>query len=236
MVLIARIILFTDIAKKFGYEDREPLYRTMEAMAGNSPVVFNSSFQDASSYEFYTRKPATTISAIENRQTQYDFWQREQNMLGKKVFVILGKGDERLEGIEKENINDNFEGFFVEDWQVSNRLKIKYHLDKTELTKGEIVEIPIEIENPTEHFIDFQHKEFPLEVKVLFMILKRDYEIADVVVASPLGKIEPIQKIKTKIKFRVPKNLQNREYKFSVITNSFFGHTHNGELKTIKVN
>lgn len=236
LVLIARIILLMDIAKKFGYEDREPLYRAMESVAGNSPVVFNSSFQDAASYEFYTRKPATTISAIENRQTQYDFWQREQNMLGKKVFVILGKDDERLEGGGKKNINDDFEGFFVEDWQVSNRLKIEYHLDKTELTKGEIIEIPIEIENPTEHIIDFEHKDFPLEIKVLFMILKRDYEIADVEVATSLGKIEPMQKIKTKIKFRVPENLQNQEYKFSVITNSFWGHTHNSELKKVKAN
>lgn len=236
LVLIARMILFTDIAKKFGYEDREPLYRAMESMAGNLPVVFNSSFQDASSYEFYTRKPATTISAIENRQTQYDFWQREQNMLGKKVLVILEKGDGRLENIETKRINDNFEGFFVEDWQVSNRLKIRYELDKVELIKGESVEIPIEIENPTEHFVDFQHKRFPLEVKVLFMILKHNYEIENVEVSSLLKRIGPMQKIKTKIKFQVPDNLQDRKYKFSVIVKSFFGHTHNGELKTIKVN
>lgn len=239
LIVIARGLLLLDFSKIAGYEDRERLYRTMEAASGGLPVVFNSSFQDASIYEYYTKKPSTTVSSLENRQTQYDFWQNEQKMLGKPVFVILEKGMKGLDKVEdskKIEIGDfDFVGFKAEDWQVSNRLQIRYDLMKTELKKGEVLEIPMEIENPTAHSVDFKHKEFPLHIKVVFLILKRNYEIEDAQFSVPLGKIESGQKIKGKLKFRVPENLKDREYKFSVVIESFFGHTLNSSFEKVEI-
>lgn len=237
LIVIARILLVTNVSKKVGYEDREPLYRAMEKLAGNAPVVFNSSFQDASSYEFYTGKPATTIGAMENRQTQYDLWQREQNMLEKKAFVILENGMEGLENnpFHKYKIGNDFQGFFVEDWQVSNRLKINYDLEKDILKTGEWIEMPIEIENPTQHSIDFQHKDFPIDLRVTFLILKRNYVIEKAEFSKPLGKIKPLEKVKGVLKFKVPDDLEERTYKFSVITHSPFGHTLNSLFKNVEI-
>lgn len=236
LVFIARGILFTDIAKKFGYEDREYKYREIERVAGNTPVVFNSSFQDASLYHFYTKKLSTTISAIENRQTQFDIWQKDQKIQDQKVFVVLGKG---LQGdsvrFKKYDLEKSgFIGFFVEDWQISNRLKIYYHLDKQQFKAGEEVEIPITIENPTRNAIDFQHRDFPLDLKVVFLILKREYIIENAEFSQKLGVIKPLQTIKGKLKFRIPK-AEARGYKFAVITNSFFGHTLNSPFESIEI-
>lgn len=237
LIVGARIVLLTDLSEIFGYKDRGIQYRQIEAVAGNTPVVFNVSFQDACAYEFYTKKVATTISSMENRQTQYDLWQKEQEMLGKKVFIVLGKDDGRLKHLASHqyNINEHYSGVFVDDWQVSNRLNIHYDLPKKQFKKGEEVEISIEIENPTKHLVDFNHKKMPVELKVVFLILKREYEVENAQFSLPLESIKSSQKIKGKLKFKIPENLETRVYKFSVITHSLFGNTINGAFEEIEV-
>ena len=239
LIILARIVLLTDFSEKFGYADRESFYKDIEKIAGNFPVVFNSSFQDAAAYEFYTGKPlSTTVSAIENRQTQYDFWQKEQLWHNKRVFVVLDKGDDRIpKGVKTYHFpRYGLEGFFMENLQTSNRLRIKYNLDKRILTSGDILEIPIEIENPTKHDIDFQYNVFSLKLKVVFLILKRNYVIENAEFSEPLGVIKSGNKIKGKLKFRVPETLEQKDYKFAVIIESFFGHTLNSPFENVKIN
>ena len=120
--------------------------------------------------------------------------------------------------------------------QTSNRLRIKYNLDKRILTSGDILEIPIEIENPTKHDIDFQYNVFSLKLKVVFLILKRNYVIENAEFSEPLGVIKSGNKIKGKLKFRVPETLEQKDYKFAVIIESFFGHTLNSPFENVKIN
>lgn len=238
LILIARVLLLTDIAQKLGYADREKIYREMEKIAGNSPVVFNNSFQDASLYQYYTGKPSTTISAIENRQTQYDIWQKEQGMQGKKVFVILETGAFNINAehrFQRLKIGEfPFEGFFVEDFQVPNRLKIHYQLTQTKFRAGQEVVMPIEIENPTAHEIDFQHKDFPITPRVVFMVWKRNYILQDASFSTPLKTLKPNEKIKGILKFKMPE-IAPRGYRFSVVLGSFWGHALNSPFEQVEI-
>lgn len=231
LIFMLRILLFTDIAHKFGYKNQAAYYKNIEKIAGDSPVLFNQSFQEPSYYQFYTQKPATTVSAIENRQTQYDIWQNEQDFANQKVFIAKPKAN-----ISKKYTfgGQVVEGFFTENLQASNRLKINYDLPFKTLNVGQTLTIPITIVNPTQHSIDFNHSEFPLSLNVVFLIHKRNYHIIETQSNPEVRVLKPNEIQSFTLTFKVP-DLEKGTYKFSVLIDSFFGHTLNSKFQTLEI-
>ena len=56
--------------------------------AGDNPVVFMNSYQDAAEYEFYAGMPAFSIGNFRGRHSQYDLLNRECENQGKTVNVV----------------------------------------------------------------------------------------------------------------------------------------------------
>ena len=60
----------------------------IEKIAGDRPVIFTNSYQDASEYSFYTGKFAHTLNNKDYRKNQYDLWDFEERVHGKEVLYV----------------------------------------------------------------------------------------------------------------------------------------------------
>jgi len=167
LILIVRVLLVTRLLPPalnfYGKEERSLAIQTV---AGELPVAFFGSFQRASDYYFFTKHKAFVLKSIYTRQTQFDIWQKELDYQGKPVFIcsdISGKS-------EKYELNGYvFHGYRTENFQSVNRLKINDLIFEREVHAGDPLDIRFTIHNPTNDDIHFQHAEFPVTFKILYI-------------------------------------------------------------------
>ena len=201
LILIARIALIAGLfPQRLNFSGKEERNLAIESVAGDTPVVFTGSFQNPSNYSFFTKKESTVLSAIDSRQTQFDIWAKELNYQGKKVF-ICSKDENR----SKEYIVDGhtFYGYFTDNFQSVNRVKIDYTLDAAEAAPGTVLRIPFEMYNPTDKAVDFNHLEFAVSCKAAYMT-NRQLHYADCRFDTPVGSIPANGAIKGELTTIVP--------------------------------
>lgn len=162
LILVARILLPSGyLPERLGFTGKAAKSKRIEAVAGDLPVVFTGSFQNPSNYRFFTGKESFVLSAIDSRQTQFDIWQKELAYQGKPVFVLKQEQDDPGSSMPIDG-KKHFSGFFAENFQSVNRLKITYELKEKEVLPGDRLVLPFILQNPTNSAIDFEHPEFPV--------------------------------------------------------------------------
>jgi hypothetical protein len=73
---------------KKGYYNSKERAIEIGKIAGDRPVVFTNSYQDASKYTSYTGKFAHTLNNLNYRKNQYDLWDFEEKLHGKEVLYV----------------------------------------------------------------------------------------------------------------------------------------------------
>ena len=168
LVLTLRILLLTPLADRFGYHGKEKHYKAVEQVAGDRPMVYQGSFQQAALYHYFTGKESSPLQSYYDRMTQYDLWQFDKAWIGKPVF-ICGHVDGRSETYQVGNVE--IEGFLTDDFSSANRLVTTFEItnagsDKTPVFHhGDTIRVDFSIYNPCEAPIDFQHKDFGMVIK-----------------------------------------------------------------------
>jgi hypothetical protein len=215
LVLIARIVLACGLLpQRLGFSGKEKRSRAIEAVAGNLPVVFIGSFQQASDYHFFTQKVSLLLSAANSRMTQFDFLQKELEYQGKPVFVcvpVQGKA-------QQYNVGDQIvEGYFAQHFQSVNRVKIEFELTKKTFYPGDTLRVDLEMTNPSGQDIDFQHPEFPVTCKVGYGAFPgtRKIEFFDCELNEPVHILPANGKIKRALTAVIP-NLNPDRYQFLI--------------------
>ena len=168
LIFCARVALVTDwLPGRLDFYGKKEKNDAIQSVAGSLPVIFaNESFQNPSTYRYFTGKESFVLSSIESRRTQFDIWQKELAYQGKPVFIcryMEGKSKEYHAG------GHSFPGYFAADFQSVNRIEIKYTLNRRELYQGDTLRIDFEMYNPTSKDIYFQHAEFPVMCKAAYM-------------------------------------------------------------------
>ena len=172
LVLAFRILLLTPLADRFGYHGKEKHYKAIEQVAGNSPVVFQGSFQQPALYHYFTGKESSTLRSYYDRKTQFDLWQFDRAWTGQKVFicgpVIDLSRTYRVDDVE-------FEGYPAEHFQSANRLMADFSLctvDEGEIPvfhHSDTLRMDFSIFNPYDLPIDFNHSELNMNLRILFL-------------------------------------------------------------------
>jgi len=213
LVLITRLVLPSGLlSEELGFTGKKKGCKEIESIAGDLPVVFTGSFQQASIYHFFTRKESLLLSASNSRQTQFDIWKKELEYQGRPVFIygqIAGKSQQYKTG------NRTVEGYFAKHFQSVNRVVIEYNLMQKEYFPGETLSVDIEIINPSGYDIDFQHPEFPVTCKVGYGIKpeKGKVEFFNCELNEPVNILPANGKVKRKLKAIVPRLAPNH-YRF----------------------
>jgi hypothetical protein len=212
LLFVLRILIATDndLSRKFDFYGKRAKYETLETIVKDHPVIFTGSFQKPSLYHFFTKKETTVLSEITSRQTQFDIWQKELTWQGQPVFIACTVPDLSRNFWIKEH---KFHGFFCENFQSVNRLKITYALNQTAYSKGDTLIIDFEIFNPQPNEINFNHPELPVSLKAVYFN-NDDITFNNCEWVSPIEKLPSQSTIKGRLKTVIP-NLQG-EYKFGL--------------------
>ena len=171
LVLAIRILLLSPLADRFGYHGKEKYYKAVEQVAGESPVVFQGSFQQPALYHYFTGKESSTLRSYYDRKTQFDLWQFDMAWTGQKAFICgpvidLSK-TYHIDGVE-------FEGYLAEHFQSANRLVLDFSINTANdgeipvFRIGDTIHMDFSIFNPYDQPIDFNHSEMGMNLRVLF--------------------------------------------------------------------
>ncbi len=172
LVLTLRILLLTPLADRFGYHGKEKYYKAVEQVAGDRPMVYQGSFQQAALYHYFTGKESSPLQSYYDRMTQYDLWQFDKAWIGKPVFVC-GPVDGRSETYQVGDVE--IEGFLTDNFSSANRLVTTFEItnadgDKTPVFHhGDTIHVDFSIYNPCEAPIDFHHKDFGMVIKAHYL-------------------------------------------------------------------
>ena len=172
LVLTLRILLLTPLADRYGYHGKEKYYKAVEQVAGDRPMVYQGSFQQAALYHYFSGKESSPLQSYYDRMTQYDLWQFDKAWIGKPVF-ICGHVDGRSETYQVGDVE--IEGFLTDDFSSANRLVTTFEIinacsDKTPVFHhGDTIRVDFSIYNPCEAPIDFHHKDFGMVIKAHYL-------------------------------------------------------------------
>lgn len=91
LIIAGRIYLVVDIGPensvKKRFHDHKALAKAITEKTGDTPVVFNNSYQRASLFWFYSGVQSHSHNSYWDRRNNYNYWPTESNLLGKKVFI-----------------------------------------------------------------------------------------------------------------------------------------------------
>lgn len=232
LLVALRILLFTDLLpEKTGFSGKRQRFEAIAQVAGDTPVIFTGSFQKASLYTFFTGKPATVMSSLEHRQTQFDLWQLEQNWMGKQVFVPGGYAGRS----QKYQVGESeTEGFFADSFQTANRLKITFRLNQQSVVKaGDSMTISFTIKNPTRYDVNFDDPVFAVRIHPVFLQRER-LEKTTGVLSQKIAMVNANSYMTSKITFKVP-HLIKGIYRVGLSCATLFGPAANSNFEKITV-
>jgi hypothetical protein len=90
LVMAGRIYLIVEIGPdntiKRRFHAARKWIKKLDEKTGDQPVVFNSSYQKASQYWFYSGKPSHNMHHYMSRRSSYNLWPTDLNLLGRAVF------------------------------------------------------------------------------------------------------------------------------------------------------
>lgn len=144
-------------------------YKAVQARCGNTPLVFLNSFQKPSLYRFYIGGDAVTIGSYYYRRTQFDLWQFDKELQGKRVY-ILDRNVNRNECDTSNYICNHGKALFrvreTNAFQGANRIEVT--LNSYRVTKDSLY-LDITLYNPYALDYDFAHPEFSTRLYVSYI-------------------------------------------------------------------
>lgn len=129
--------------------------------AGNTPVVFANSYQKASKYSFYTGNVALSLNNVQYRRNQYDIWNIEDSLQGKRIMYILNwEVEDGFHSVQtvKEKVNY----LFIGNFHSYAKIEIKTREPRYTFKAGSLVDLPLTLVNNYDKPVTFgKNKEYP---------------------------------------------------------------------------
>lgn len=141
-------------------------------LAGDRPVVFTNSYQNASVYTFYTGKFAHSLNNLNYRKNQYDLWDFEERLHGKEVLYLPHFMTDQLRPILKATVlpyGDTLFWTVFRDFQSLQRECAIPDSDNYSFSKGKVNTLNIRFYNPYPFTLDINHKELPVVFQMAFI-------------------------------------------------------------------
>jgi len=141
------------------FHDWDTWAADIHSIAGDKPVVFVNSYQQASKYFYYADENVFTYNSLKYRKNQYDLEGIEERLLDKEVILFHNDKGLRLNKDVSFSIPDidstetaTGEKIYyttIKKYRTYNFLIIDIELENNEFEAGSLVDIPIKVSNPT---------------------------------------------------------------------------------------
>jgi hypothetical protein len=169
MVLIGRSALVFDILPvpflKDEFHDYKKKVKEISEIAGDRPVVFTNSYQDASVYTFYTGKFSHSLNNLNYRRTQYDIWDFEEKIHGQEVLYIPHWPTPFIQNNFKKHYYFNGDSVYMKvcgDFQSLQKECVLLKDEDYRFKENSLNSLDMDIFNPYPYPINIKHKEFPV--------------------------------------------------------------------------
>ena len=175
LIIIGRSALIFDFLPipflRDEFHDYKKKMIEISALAGDRPVVFTNSYQDASVYTFYTGKFAHSLNNMNYRRTQFDLWSFEEQVHGKEVLYVPHWPTGFIQNNFTKHRYFNGDSVYLKvypDFQSLQKECVILKDDHYFFRENGTNTIELEIFNPYPYLIDINHDEFPVSFQIGF--------------------------------------------------------------------
>lgn len=182
--------------------------------AEGHPVVFQNSYRLAAVFDLYAGQTAYTFTDADYRKSQFDIWDREKNLQGKKVLMAaqkdLGCPDCKTLKADRQQ----FKLYWIDSLEVAQKVQIEVKEAPAGWLIGRRVSMPVQLYNPYNHPIALGIGSAPLSVSAMFFSNNEDVVFASA--ETILRLLPPGDTVHTEIIFRIPPGLQPGSYHWAL--------------------
>ena len=115
LLLLTRFLISGVEMPKSHFWGNEKWVNLIAQKSERQPVVFYGSYQEASLFEFYANIPANSYNPYYYHPTQFDLWQKENELRHQKVFFV-SKQKMRQKCDSIETVKGLYYGYWIEDY------------------------------------------------------------------------------------------------------------------------
>lgn len=242
LIILARIVFMFDILPvkyiRHDYHESKRWFIEIEKIAGERPVVFTNSYQNASKYTFYTGKFSHTLNNLNYRKNQYDIWDFEEKIHGKEVLYV----PHYLDGGYKEKLDkyltsygDTIFARKFPEFQSLQRECCILEKESYTFSKSDTCHMDIVIFNPYPYQLDLKHDDFPVRFQACFfrdgIIMYNEF----LEFSKDIRFINPGESVSIAASFTID-DVPPGDYKISVCTETGIEYiTYNSKFKDVTV-
>lgn len=190
----------------------------IEKIAGERPVIFTNSYQDASEYSFYTGKFALSLNNKDYRKNQYDIWDFEEQVHGKEILYVPHFLTPSVKSQLTEYVFTDGDSLFARvftDFQSLQRKCAILGNDHLFFSRRDTNIVNFKIFNPYPYSINLKHKELPVVFQLAF-IKNGSLEIKKNIDLPPdISTLSPGDTIRADFRFTLSE-LTAGEYKIAI--------------------
>ncbi len=204
LILLARVgllLLLPPLGKQF---DNQSWISTLQPKVGQLPVLFHNTYRNPALYHFYTRQKAYELTTAQYRKSQYDLWDDEVELQGKKIYLVL---DQKTYCAACDTLKlgkKTMLGAVLEDFQVAEKITLEVLKAPQKAKAGDSIQVQLKLHNPYPFAVDPNRGTFKLRLGLAYhrdgQYLWEEYGVP----AKPLGAWLPGQDYVLDVKYRVP--------------------------------
>ncbi|HYC39126.1 MAG TPA: glycosyltransferase family 39 protein [Chitinophagaceae bacterium] len=231
ILLAARVALVTDLLpRSLGLNGKAMQYLQLSKRAQTKPVVFTRAYQQAALYHFFTGKPATSISSLAIRKSQYDIWRLDRDWARDSVYIVLQSATSNIYRPGPDEIRE----FIADHLQTPNDLEIRYEFHQPALQTGDSVSLDFSIRNRGPLSVNFKDSLYGIRVRPVFRDAQGYVFSAEAQQRDSIAILEPEGIHASRLSFRVPE-LPRGTYRFGLSCMSLFGPAANSLFIRVRV-
>lgn len=176
LFLFARMAFMVDFLPvsyiKKEFHNNKKWAQEIGRLAGDRPVVFTNSYQNAAEYTFYTGKFAHSLNNLNYRKNQYDLWNFEERVHGKEILYVPHFLTEYIAANFTKHAMPAGDSIYIKvyrNFQSLQRECVILGNDSYTFRKSVPEKIQLKIFNPYPYPIDIRNEEFPVIFQVAFI-------------------------------------------------------------------
>ena len=168
LLLVARVgllLAWGPLGKQF---DNRSWVTALESKAKQLPVIFHNTYRNPALYHFYTGQKAYELTTAQYRKSQYDLWNDEEELHGKKVYLVL---DQKTYCSVCDTLvlgKKTMLGTVLEDFQVAEKITLEVLKAPKQARVGDSIQVQLKLHNPYPFAVDPNRGTFKLRLGLGF--------------------------------------------------------------------
>ena len=197
--------------------------KTIQAEAGDKPLVVINSYKKAARYEFATGISSYSLSKSEYSGNQYDLWHyKELALQGQPVFLMSNE-IKSLDSLEFTHRISSERYRHIPSFRSFNYVQMSADL-AADYSTSEEIKLELIIENKTKKKVDFRQVEMG-DVRLIAFFHQYEekvftYEILD---RLPFGELNPNEQRAINVRIKMPPKAGNYKMRFSLFYDGIDG-------------